>query len=140
MTKVLVFGTFDELNVGHIAFVEQAKRFGDELIVLVVENEFVIKYKGKTPRWSLKTRMEAVRQLPFNARVYEEDIRELWKSLKTIQPDVIVLSAEQAAWRQRLDLVLEEYGLPTRVEVLPEKQLETTAAQAGQTSAAGNPL
>jgi len=140
MTKVLVFGTFDELNVGHIAFLEQAKRFGDELIVLVVENEFVIKYKGKIPRWSLKMRMEAVRQLPFNARVYEEDIRELWKSLKTIQPDVIVLSAEQAGWRHRLDLVLEEYCLPTKVEVLPEKQLETDAAETGQASAATNPL
>jgi cytidyltransferase-like protein len=132
MTKVLVFGTFDELDVGHIAFLEQAKRFGDELIVLVVEDEFVIKYKGKKPVWSLRTRMGDVRRLPFNARVYQEDIRENWKSLKTIQPDVIVLSAEQAGWRHRLDLVLEEYRLPTRVEVLPEKQLETNAVSETQ--------
>jgi len=131
MGKVLVFGTFDELNAGHVAFLEQAKRFGDELIVLVVEDEFVIKYKGKKPVWSLKMRMGALRRLPFKATVYEEDIRENWKSLETIQPDVIVLSAEQAGWRHRLDLVLEEYRLPTRIEVLPEKRLETNAAETG---------
>src|ERR1039457_535256 len=125
MTKVLVFGTFDKLNVGHIAFLKQARRFGDELIVLVVEDEFVTKYKGKKPVWSLKMRMAAVRGLPVKARVYQEDIRENWKSLQTIQPDVIVLSAEQAGWRHRLDLVLEEHCLPTRVEVLPEKQTES---------------
>ena len=108
--------------------------------VLVVEDEFVTKYKGKKPGWSLKMRMEAVRQLPFKPTVYQEDIRENWKSLETIQPDVIVLSAEQAGWRHRLDLVLEEYCLPTRVEVLPEKQLETNAAETGQASAARKPL
>jgi cytidyltransferase-like protein len=140
MTKVLVFGTFDELNVGHIAFLERARQFGDELSVLVVEDEFVTKYKGKKPVWSLKMRMGAVRRLPFKPRVYQEDIRESWKSLKTIQPDVIVLSAKQASWQHRLDSVLEEYGLPTRVEVLPAKQLETNAAEAAQVSAARNPL
>jgi cytidyltransferase-like protein len=140
MGKVLVFGTFDKLNAGHVAFLERACRFGDELIVLVVEDEFVTKYKGKKPVWSLKMRMGAVRRLPFKATVYQEDIRENWKSLKTIQPDVIVLSAEQAGWRHRLDLVLEEYCLPTRVEVLPEKLLETNAAETGQASAATNPL
>ena len=140
MTKVLVFGTFDRLNAGHVAFLEQARQFGDELIVLIVEDEFVTKYKGKKPAWSLKMRMGAVRQLPFKPKVYQENIRENWKSLKTIRPDVIVLNSEQAAWRQRLDLVLEEYSLPTRVEVLPEKQLETNADGAGQAPAARNPL
>jgi cytidyltransferase-like protein len=125
MSKVLVFGTFDRLNDGHVAFLERARRFGDELTALVVEDEFVIKYKGKKPVWSLKMRMGAVRRLPFKPTVYQEDIRESWKSLKTIQPDVIVLSAEQAGWRHRLDLVLEEYRLLTRVEVLPEKQTES---------------
>ena len=134
--KVLVFGTFDRLNAGHVAFLERARQFGDELSVFVVEDAFVTKYKGKKPVWSLMMRMAAVRRLPFKARVYEEDIRENWENLKKIQPDVIVLSAEQAGWRHRLDLVLEEYCLPTRVEVLPEKQLETNAAEAGQASAA----
>ena len=118
MTKVVVFGIFDRLTAGHTAFLEQARCFGDELIVLVLEDEFVIKYKGKPSIWSLKKRMDAVRRLPFKPTVYQEDIRENWKSLTTLKPDVIVLSAEQARWRHRLDSLLKKYHLPTRVEVL----------------------
>ena len=130
MNKVLVFGTFDRLNAGHLSFLERAQRFGDELIVLVVENEFVIKYKGKSPVWSLKMRMGALSRLPFKSKVYPEDIGENWKSLKTIKPDVIVLSAEQATWRHRLDVLLKEYNLPTRVEVLPEIESDNEATSA----------
>ena len=122
MTKVVVFGIFDGLNVGHTAFLEQARRFGDELIVLVLEDKFVPKYKGKPSVWSLKMRMDAVRRLPFKPKVYQEDIRENWNSLRIIKPDVIVLSAEQASWRHRLDLLLKEYNLPTRVEVLTKPE------------------
>jgi cytidyltransferase-like protein len=127
MTKVLIFGTFDRLNAGHVSFLERAGRFADELIVLIVEDKFVSKYKGKSPVWSLKMRMSAVSRLPFKAKVYPEDIGENWKSLKTIKPDVIVLSAEQATWRHRLAALLKEYTLPTRVEVLPEIELGSDA-------------
>lgn len=123
----MVFGTFDRLNAEHVSFLERARRFGDELIVLVVEDEFVIKYKGKKPVWSLRMRMGALRRLPFKPKVYPEDIGESWKSLKTIKPDVIVLSAEQTGWRHRLDVVLKEYNLPTRVEALPETELGNDA-------------
>jgi cytidyltransferase-like protein len=126
-TTALVFGTFDRLNAGHIAFLEQARRFGDELVVLVLEDEFVTKYKGKPAVWSLKMRMVAVGRLPFKPKVYQEDIRENWKSLRTIQPDVIVLSAEQATWRHRLDVLLKECNLSTRVEVLPPIELGNDA-------------
>ena len=139
MTKVLVFGTFDRLNAGHIAFLAQARRFGDELIVLVVEDEFVIKYRGKKPVWPLKMRMRDVRSLPFSPRVYQEDIRENWKSLKSLQPDVIVLSPEQASWQHRLELLLEEYRLPTRVELLPGNLLEINLTEAAKSSGPSNP-
>lgn len=132
MTKALVFGTFDQLNSGHITFLERARRFGDELIVLVLPDEFVTKYKGRPPEWSLKRRMSAVRGLPFKPEVYQEDIQENWQGLRRVKPDVIVLSAEQAEWRYRLDTVLTEYSLPTRIEVLAETERADRANSALQ--------
>ena len=128
MTKALVFGTFDKLNAGHVSFLERARRFGDELIVLVVEDEYVIKYKGKSPAWTLKMRMNTVSRLPFKPKVYTEDVGDNWKNLKTIKPDVIVLSAEQAAWGHRLDELIREYSLPTKVEILPKIESENDTA------------
>jgi cytidyltransferase-like protein len=118
--KVLVFGTFDELSPGHVRFLERAKLLGDELIVLVPEDDFVVKYKGKPPLQTLCQRINAVRKLPLKLQVLTEDIRKNWKSLRGIRPEVIVLSAEQARWRDRLTVVLQEYLLPTRIEVLTE--------------------
>jgi cytidyltransferase-like protein len=118
--KVLVFGTFDELNPGHVRFLERAKQFGDVLIVLVPEDRFVVKYKGKPPLQTLRQRINTLRNLPLKPHVFEEDIRENWESLRGIRPEVIVLSAEQAGWRDRLAHMLQEYLLPTKIEVLPE--------------------
>ena len=130
MTRVLVFGTFDKLNAGHIAFLERARRCGDERVVLVVEDEFARKYKGKPPAWSLKARMSAIRRLPLKTQVNQEDIRESWQSMKTIKPDVIVLSAEQAKWRHRFEALLKDYSLPARVDILPEIESSNGAAVA----------
>ncbi len=46
MKKVLVGGCFDLLHYGHIRFLEEAKKFGDTLIVALESDENVRKMKG----------------------------------------------------------------------------------------------
>ena len=121
MTKVLVFGTFDQLTEGHRFFLEQASKLGDQLFVLVLEDEFVAGFKGKRPDWPLAQRMQAVQSLPLQVTVHQEDIRENWRSLKSIKPDVIVLGADQAGWLPRLEVLLGEYGLQPKIEILNER-------------------
>ena len=121
MTKVLVFGTFDQLTDGHKFFLQRAKQFGDQLVVFIPEDEFVAGFKGHRPDWPLEKRIQAVQALPLNATVYQEDVRENWRSLKTIKPDVIVLGADQASWRARLDVLLAEYGLEPKIHVLNDR-------------------
>lgn len=121
MTKILVFGTFDQLTEGHRFFLEQASKLGDELVVLIPEDEFVAGFKGKRPAWSLDKRMQAVQSLPLPLTVHQEDVRENWRSLKSIKPDVIALGADQADWQPRLEVLLGEYGLEPKIEVLTER-------------------
>lgn len=45
---VLVGGCFDILHVGHIKFLQEAKRMGDRLLVLLESDERVKKLKGST--------------------------------------------------------------------------------------------
>ncbi len=46
MKKVLVGGCFDLLHYGHIRFLEEAKKFGDFLVVALESDENVRKMKG----------------------------------------------------------------------------------------------
>ena len=46
MKRVLTYGTFDLLHVGHIRLLKRAKALGDELIVAVSKYEFN-EIKGK---------------------------------------------------------------------------------------------
>lgn len=47
MKKVMVFGTFDVLHKGHLFFLEQSKKYGDYLIVVLARDCNVIKNKGQ---------------------------------------------------------------------------------------------
>lgn len=45
MKRVLTFGVYDMLHIGHILLFKRAKALGDELIVAVHDDEHIKKYK-----------------------------------------------------------------------------------------------
>ena len=49
MIKVLVFGTFDIIHPGHVFFLNQAKKLGDFLCVVVSRDETVNELKREYP-------------------------------------------------------------------------------------------
>jgi len=48
MKRVLTFGVYDMLHIGHILLFKHAKELGDELIVAVQDGDFILKYKPGT--------------------------------------------------------------------------------------------
>lgn len=45
MKKVLTFGVFDYLHLGHLRLFKQCKKYGDCLIVAVQDGKYIKKYK-----------------------------------------------------------------------------------------------
>ena len=70
MKTVMCFGTFDLLHLGHLNYFEQAKRFGDHLIVVIA--------RDKTKQNQQKTTL-------FN----EEERKRLVESLKIVDEAVL---------------------------------------------------
>ncbi|MCD4694128.1 adenylyltransferase/cytidyltransferase family protein, partial [bacterium] len=50
MIKVMCFGTFDNLHLGHLFYLKEAKKFGDYLVVVIARDNNVKKIKGRCPR------------------------------------------------------------------------------------------
>ena len=63
-TVVLTNGAFDILHVGHIRYLQAAKRLGDILVVAVNDDDSVRRLKGsRRPVFPLAERMELVAAL-----------------------------------------------------------------------------
>ena len=48
MKKVLTFGVYDMLHIGHILLFQRAKALGDHLTVAVQDGDLILKYKPGT--------------------------------------------------------------------------------------------
>ncbi len=98
-TVVLASGVFDLLHLGHVWFLEEAKKAGGknaELVVIIARDSTVEKTKGKKPIMSEEQRCALVESLKVVDRVvlgYESlDIGEV---IENIKPDVIALGYDQ---------------------------------------------
>lgn len=71
MKKVITYGTFDLLHIGHINLLKRAKELGDYLIVAVSTDKFN-EAKGKKTILPYKQRAEIVKSLKFVDEVIPE--------------------------------------------------------------------
>ena len=96
---VLASGTFDLLHLGHIRYLEEAKKAGGrnvELVVIVARDSTVEKRKGFKPVMSENQRRALVEALKVvdEAILGYEDF-DIGKVIEKIKPDVIAVGHDQ---------------------------------------------
>ena len=96
---VLASGTFDLLHLGHIRYLEEAKKAGGrnvELVVIVARDSTVEKRKGFKPVMSENQRRALVESLKVvdEAVLGYEDF-DIGKVIEKIKPDVIAVGHDQ---------------------------------------------
>lgn len=74
--RVITFGTFDLLHVGHIRILERAAALGKELVVGVSTDEFSRSKKGRFPVYSQDERAETLRALRCVDHTFFEESME----------------------------------------------------------------
>ena len=95
MKKVMAFGSFDILHEGHKHYLNEAKGYGDYLIVVVARDSNILRFKGRNPKNDENYRLEQVKELGFVDEAvlgHKEDILEV---LDEFKPDVICLGYDQ---------------------------------------------
>ncbi len=95
---VMAFGVFDLLHPGHINFLQQAKRYGDYLIVSVARDKNVKKIKNKLPFRNEKQRVDLVKTLKIADKIVLGAVGNPWPHIRKEKPDVIALGYDQAVY------------------------------------------
>ena len=94
MVKVMATGTFDILHMGHIYFLKEAKKLGDNLIVIVACDSTVRKMKHE-PITSEKMRLQIIKELKIVDEAYLGRRDDIYKIVEEIKPDIIALGYDQ---------------------------------------------
>ena len=116
---VLASGTFDLLHLGHVKFLEEAKKTGGkdaELIVIVARDSTVKARKGKQPVMPEDQRRALVESL----KVVDEAILGLEdfsieKVIEKIKPDVIAVGHDQDGIEREVQKAIEEKNINIQV-------------------------
>ena len=119
MVKVMASGVFDILHLGHLHYLEESKKLGDELIVVIATDNTVRKLKHE-PITSEQIRLELVKSLkPVDEVVlgYEDD---MFKIVEEINPDIITLGFDQQHNEDNIVTELSKRGLKAKVVRLPK--------------------
>jgi len=96
---VLASGNFDLLHLGHVKYLEEAKKAGGEnakLIVIVARDSTIKKMKGRKPVMPEDQRRSLVESLKVVDEAilgYEE--LDIGKVLEKIRPDIIAVGHDQ---------------------------------------------
>jgi FAD synthetase len=115
LKKVLVFGTFDGLHPGHINFFQQAKKLGDELIIVVARDATVEKVKGRRPRKNENARLSDVGNAGIAGEVLLGNLGDPYAIIKQIKPDIIALGYDQTSFTGNLELELKKAVIPAKI-------------------------
>lgn len=119
---VMTNGCFDVLHPGHIAYLADAKSFGDILIVFVNSDASIRRLKGDSrPIHSEKDRVRALSALRFIDHVvlFEEDTPE--SIYREFTPDILVKGSDYSMEEiVGADHVIKNGGTVKRIELLED--------------------
>jgi len=112
---VLASGTFDLLHLGHVRFLEEAKKAGGKnakLVVIVARDGTVESQKGKTPVMPEDQRRALVESL----KVVDEAILgwegvSIEKVIEKINPDVIAVGHDQYGTENQVLKAIEDKNM-----------------------------
>ena len=94
MKKILTFGVYDMLHIGHILLFKRAKDLGDYLIVAVQDEDCILKYKPGTKMiYSTEERLYMVSTIKYVDEVVT--YRDVDVDIQNIPFDVLVVGEDQ---------------------------------------------
>lgn len=116
--KVMVFGTFDLIHMGHENMFNQVRSLGNFIIAVVARDETVRSIKGRSPLYNESTRIKNLKKSGLADRIVLGDKYDKYYAIKKYRPDVIALGYDQFAFTFGLKKLLIDLSLNTQIQKL----------------------
>ncbi len=119
MVTVMASGVFDLIHLGHVHYLEEAKKLGDELVVVVARDSTARKEKHE-PITPEEFRRDLVESLKPVDRAVLGGEGDMFKIVEELKPDIIALGYDQYHDAERIEAELKKRGLDIKVVRLTE--------------------
>lgn len=112
MKVVYAPGCWDLLHVGHVAFLEQAAKLGDKLVVGVASDEAILSDKGSLPVIPMSQRLEMVNSLRCVDLAILYHCLEFVTQLQAVVPSFLAVGEQwgQKFRHQNAEAWMREHG------------------------------
>tara|TARA_Y100000310_G_scaffold276112_1_gene293047 strand:- start:1770 stop:2183 length:414 start_codon:yes stop_codon:yes gene_type:complete len=115
MVTVMCAGTFDIIHKGHLFYLNEAKKLGDKLVVVVGRDSTVSKIKNEEPVNDENERLEAVKGLEVVDLAVLGKKSNLFDILEEVKPDVICLGYDQRVEEEDLEKELKKRKIKSKI-------------------------
>jgi FAD synthetase len=116
---VLASGVFDLIHLGHVRFLEDAKKAGGpkaKLIVIIAKDSTVEKMKGRKPIMSEDERLALVKSLKVvDDAVLGYEGLDIGEVVEKIKPDIIALGWDQAEMENSVKAYLAKHKVQVSI-------------------------
>jgi len=119
MVTVMASGTFDLLHMGHIYYLNESKKLGDKLIVVVACDETVKKLKHE-PVTSEQLRLGLIKELKVVDDAYLGRKDDMFAIVEKLKPDIIALGFDQIHDITQIEKELKKRKLLAKIVRLPK--------------------
>jgi FAD synthetase len=127
MVRVMATGVFDLLHPGHLYFLTEAKKLGDELVVVVARDQTArrLKHEPYVPEHLRREMVEALK--PVDQAILGSPT-DIFATVVDVRPDIIVLGYNQQFNEREVEAECLRRGVTTRIVrlgALPHNDLAT---------------
>ncbi|MGD0249962.1 MAG: adenylyltransferase/cytidyltransferase family protein [Thermoplasmata archaeon] len=114
VVRVMATGVFDLLHPGHVYFLTEAKKLGDELVVVVARDQTARRLKHETyvPEHMRREMVEALKPVD---RAVLGSTTDIYETVVNERPSLIALGYDQV-WNEReVEAECARRGIPVKV-------------------------
>jgi len=125
---VLAGGVFDIIHPGHIHTLNDAKKLGDVLVVVIATDKTAVKMKKRKPLHNAELRRELVSSLTMVDMCIIGDEEDIFKTVDLVKPEIIALGYDQTHQEKFITDGCKKINLDVKVARLESPRPETSSS------------